>query len=472
MDHKIKDLIAKNLHALSCESASNFSQSDSCRRSKNNKKKSAKSGIHPQSSNLTSTDFYRRIILQVDHCLSRACCREKPNNNLIDEKLDDTTDKLIADCCRLTAEIDQEIFQIHYSIRTLYRSRFPELESLIQQPIEYARVVQAIGRAKEIEDIDLNKFLPSTTVMMVTLTAASTLGKPLSHNLTRKIMQGCSSIIQLDADRKSILSLIEEKMNLIAPNLSGLLGTVVAADLASLVGGLSNLSKIPSCNIQNLGSKKKHASGYKHFVIPNEYGIVYRSDIIQQTPAPWKMKALKLISAKCALLSRIDAHNQDPTGNEGLKKREEILAAIEKWEELPVSIIKKALPIPDCAKNKRRGGRRKENFKKRFGMSKYYRAMNRLAFNQPDEETMNENEQLDISFGHNFKKNSRSNNKHHSSKPLSTKFCHPVSNNGLNGYSSLIFAPVQGFDLSNPFTNTSIDKRDGKESYFSETSVF
>jgi len=47
-----------------------------------------------------------------------------------------------------------------------------------------------------------------------------------------------------------MLSFIESRMNFIAPNLSAIVGTSIAAQLMGTAGGLMALSRIPACNIQ------------------------------------------------------------------------------------------------------------------------------------------------------------------------------------------------------------------------------
>ena len=41
-----------------------------------------------------------------------------------------------------------------------YRLKFPELESLVHHPIDYARVVKAIGNEMDITLVDLEDLLP------------------------------------------------------------------------------------------------------------------------------------------------------------------------------------------------------------------------------------------------------------------------------------------------------------------------
>jgi U4/U6 small nuclear ribonucleoprotein PRP31 len=42
----------------------------------------------------------------------------------------------------------------------LRRSKFPELESLVHHPIDYAKVVQAIGNEMDVTLVDLENILP------------------------------------------------------------------------------------------------------------------------------------------------------------------------------------------------------------------------------------------------------------------------------------------------------------------------
>ena len=57
-------------------------------------------------------------------------------------------------------------------------------------------------------------------------------------------------VLALDADKAAILRLVQLRMHRIAPNLSSAVGTEIAARLMGVAGGLSQLSKMPACNVQ------------------------------------------------------------------------------------------------------------------------------------------------------------------------------------------------------------------------------
>lgn len=65
-----------------------------------------------------------------------------------------------------------------------------------------------------------------------------------------QVLAGCAMTLQLDGDRADILKLVQTKMGRIAPNLSAVVGTAIAAQLMGVAGGLQALSQMPACNIQ------------------------------------------------------------------------------------------------------------------------------------------------------------------------------------------------------------------------------
>ena len=73
-------------------------------------------------------------------------------------------------------------------------------------------------------------------------------------------------------------------MTFIAPNLSIIVGASTAAKLLGLAGGLTNLSKMPSCNILLLGSHRKNLSGFSTTAARPHAGFIYYSKVVQDAP--------------------------------------------------------------------------------------------------------------------------------------------------------------------------------------------
>lgn len=347
---------------------------------------------------------------------------------------------------------------------------------MVLHPIDYARVVAAIGNTMEMTSVNLDGVLPSATIMVVSVTGSTTNGQPLSPERLAKALAGCERALALDAAKRRLLSFVESRMAFIAPNLSAVVGTQVAAQLMGAAGGLAALSVMPACNVQVLGAKKKALGGMSTSVAAKagdlHAGFVFGCDAIGSTPPALRTRAVRLLGAKCALMARMDAFGEDPRGLTGAGMRATITAKIAKWQEPPPARTIKPLPLPDMEPKKRRGGRRLRQMKERFGVSEMRTAANRVNFNQPEQESGLEGVgiglvgaqgvagRLRLSAGQTKRLQKDA------AKFTKAKFG-GASGGAMSGLtSSLAFTPVQGIELANPQRQLSALPTGGADSVF------
>jgi len=278
---------------------------------------------------------------------------------------DDPEYKLIVDCNQLSVDIENEIVIVHNFIKDKYKLKFQELESLVHHPIDYACVVKKIGNETDLALVDLADLLPSAIIMVVSVTALTTKGSALPEDVLQKVLEACDRALDLDSARKKVLEFVESKMGSIAPNLSAIVGSAVAAKLMGTAGGLSALAKMPACNVQVLGHKRKNLAGFSSATSQSRVGYLEQTEIYQSTPPGLQARAGRLVAAKSTLAARVDATRGDPLGISGKAFREEIRKKIEKWQEPPPARQPKPLPVPDSEPKKRRGGRRLRKMKER-----------------------------------------------------------------------------------------------------------
>ena len=140
-------------------------------------------------------------------------------------------------------------------MRDAYAAKFSELESIILNPIDYAKAVRIIGNTQgDISQIlDRLQWLSNQTLMSMTVSFSASTGKQLNERGLSEVMKLCEEVISLDDDKQKMLSYLENKMTLIAPYVSAIVGTRVAAKLIAAAGGIIELSRIPAGNIQVLG---------------------------------------------------------------------------------------------------------------------------------------------------------------------------------------------------------------------------
>uniref|UniRef100_A0A0E0KTQ0 Nop domain-containing protein n=1 Tax=Oryza punctata TaxID=4537 RepID=A0A0E0KTQ0_ORYPU len=149
-------------------------------------------------SKLQKTQRYNDIMQKVEDALQKGT--DFSNQGSILEE--DPEYQLIVDCNALSVDIENEIIIIHNFIRDKYRLKFPELESLVHHPIDYARVVQKIGNEMDLTLVDLEGLLPSAIIMVISVTASTTSGKPLSEDNLVKTIEACERALTLDAAKK------------------------------------------------------------------------------------------------------------------------------------------------------------------------------------------------------------------------------------------------------------------------------
>ena len=92
----------------------------------------------------------------------------------------------------------------------------------------------------------------------------------------------------------------------LAPNLSSLAGSVLAARLISRAGGLRRLAGMPSSRVQIMGAEKslfKHLKG--HAPSP-KHGIIYRHPAVIGSPKRLRGKVARALAGKLAIAARLD----------------------------------------------------------------------------------------------------------------------------------------------------------------------
>ncbi|CAG9464599.1 unnamed protein product [Pedinophyceae sp. YPF-701] len=431
---------------------------------------------------LHTTERYKSLLSRVREELDRVDGAEKLPDSWAGPSSEDPLYQLLVDCNGLAVELDNEITAVHAFLRDKYKPRFPELESLVQNAVDYAKVVRQIGDAEDIATVALEDVLPAAQVMVVSVTASTTAGRALGARELAVVLDACECILALDADKAHVLKLIESRMFLIAPNMTACLGATIAAKLMGVAGGLVAISKMPACNVQVLG-QKRNLRGATSSAGNTHQGFVYFCEIVQGTPPAWRNKAAKLVASKCSLMARVDACRTDPAGRTGEDMRRQIRAKIDKWQEPPPARTVKPLPRPDAEVKKRRGGRRLRKMKERYGITDVRKLANRVGFNSVEDEFIDGDEAVGMGMlssrqGSGMLRAVAQQQKQKLSKMQMKRLeKNPAFRVGAGGggsgiATSLAFTPVQGIELVNPNRQQPTDARDGTQSYFSDARGF
>jgi U4/U6 small nuclear ribonucleoprotein PRP31 len=127
-------------------------------------------------------------------------------------------------------------------------------------------------------------------------------------------------------------------------------------------------------------------TGFSNIGMQRHAGYIYYSDLVSSVPPDLRVKATRMIAAKCALAARIDKCHESVDGAKGREMLEEIKRKLEKLQEPPPTRNIRALPAPIEPLKKRRGGRRVRKQKEAYAITELQRQQNRIYFGDVENE--------------------------------------------------------------------------------------
>lgn len=189
--------------------------------------------------------------LGLGHSYSRA--KLKFNVNRIDN--------MIIQAIALLDQLDKDVNLFSMRIREWYGYHFPELIKIVPDNYQYARAAQFIGAKETLTEEKLPELAAildddKTRVENILDAARGSMGSSLSEIDMLNIGAFATRVVSIAEYRKSLVNYLAEKMNVVAPSLTALLGERIGARLISHAGSLTNLSKYPASTVQILGAEK------------------------------------------------------------------------------------------------------------------------------------------------------------------------------------------------------------------------
>merc|ERR1712217_998225 len=133
-----------------------------------------------------------------------------------------------------------------------------------------------------------------------------------------------NEVVKLANMRKTLHTYLKAKMDLVAPNLSTLVGETIGARLISHAGSLTNLAKYPASTVQILGAEKALFRALKTKGNTPKYGLIFHSTFIGRAQQKNKGRISRYLANKCSIASRIDCFSEEATTVFGEKLRDQV----------------------------------------------------------------------------------------------------------------------------------------------------
>lgn len=207
----------------------------------------------------------------------------------------------------LLDDLDKELNNYAMRLREWYGWHFPEVSKIVQDNLTYAKIVKTIGMRINTANTVLNEIVDEDLEKQIKEAAEISMGSEISDEDEFSIKELCDQIISLSEYRQSLTEYLRVRMMAIAPNLTTMVGELVAARLISHAGSLISLAKQPASTIQIFGAEKALFRALKTKHDTPKYGLIYHASLVGSANPKIKGKISRSLASKSALCVRVDA---------------------------------------------------------------------------------------------------------------------------------------------------------------------
>ncbi|MDR0439338.1 MAG: RNA-processing protein [Methanocalculaceae archaeon] len=113
-------------------------------------------------------------------------------------------------------------------------------------------------------------------------------------------------ILSMSTTRTDLMKEVSRKAVVVIPNMSALVGGLVAARLVSRVGGLAVVAKMPGSSIQVIGAEGALFSHIRTGTPSPKHGIMFQHRRVHNAPREIRGAVARALAAKLAIAARLD----------------------------------------------------------------------------------------------------------------------------------------------------------------------
>jgi nucleolar protein 56 len=231
-------------------------------------------------------------------------------------------DKYIIAAITSLESLDKGLNLFSMRVREWYGAHFPELFNIVRDAVPYAKLVLAIKDKSSLNEERVHELAELVgedegIALAIVRAARTSVGVELRQEDLDKIMMLSETFLTQAITRSCTAKYLENKLNLVAPNLQVILGTVLTARLIAQAGSLKELAKKPASTLQILGAEKALFRALKTKGNTPKYGILYHASYVSKAGARDKGRIARYLANKCVMAARIDIFSEDPTTDFG-----------------------------------------------------------------------------------------------------------------------------------------------------------
>lgn len=241
----------------------------------------------------------------LSHSLSRFKLKFSP------EKVD----IMVIQAVGLLDDLDKELNNLAMRLKEWYGFHFPELLKIVPDNLVFAKLVMLMGLREDCKTLaedtkkgrKLRELVGEEVEAQLRVAAETSMGSELVEEDLRNIKQLCQRVVELYDYRASLVDYLKKRMEVLAPNLTHIVGEVLGAKLLAQAGSLISLAKQPASTVQILGAEKALFRALKGKTATPKYGLIFHAQLVGQAVPKIKGKMSRILANKIALCARTDA---------------------------------------------------------------------------------------------------------------------------------------------------------------------
>lgn len=211
-------------------------------------------------------------------------------------------DQLLVQAVRALDDLDELNNEKSERLRPWLALHFPELEDAVSDNVELAEIIAETAHRDQLDDYaDL---------------AADSTGMQFTGEDATMLQRFARQLRDDYMLRNDLKAYVEDLAEEVVPNLSAVLGPVLAARVLSLAGSLDKLAKMPASTIQVLGAEKAMFRHMRGEGDAPKHGVLFMHEYVQQVAADDRGEMARVIANKAAIAARLDRYGDKYRGDE------------------------------------------------------------------------------------------------------------------------------------------------------------
>ncbi|GAB4305254.1 MAG: Pre-mRNA processing ribonucleoprotein,-binding region [Promethearchaeota archaeon] len=227
-------------------------------------------------------------------------------------------------------------------LREWYGLHFPELtDSLISNNVLFARMVWVLRDRDGFTGQALKEHfnLPDRVIETIVDRRDKSMGVKLSVADEKAVQRFAKEVLALEHLQGYLKKHVEQGVNRIAPNVTAIVGPLIAARLIALAGGLEKLAKMPASRMQVLGAERALFRSLRSDHATPKHGVIFQWAPLRGAKKWQRGKIARALAGKLAIAARVDFFQGNFVGD---ALREAVLLKVRK--------IQKTFPDPPSSK--------------------------------------------------------------------------------------------------------------------------